>query len=367
MPIATPTQRSNLTLLAAPPAAGGSATTLQKFKCAAYNGDSFDRLFGLAVVDLATLEIPTGKIPALFRHGGGMFSELENPRLGFCETYRNTGRELIIEGTFTDTDEARRVIAEARQGYPWQCSVGLDRVQQLFIPSGSSVEVNGRTFEGPITVFRPSRLRELSILELGADATTEVELLRSQGVELLAPCGGSRDGSGAVTTVETFRQALKSAGVDDYHASAAVGRLNGSSITHAWARFPGAVGLNPEADWSNSPALRAALNNNRNLFLRGYARNASHIHGRSVPARPGSYLIAVAQDHPAPSGTPAASVLPLGHRRIAGLSGNDPAGDWHRSEQLRQWWEKQGGTERSFMLYARSCMRAGDDYTIAHA
>lgn len=367
MAISTAVQRSNLTLLATTASAPGSGATLQRFRCSAYRGEIIDRTFGKAIVDLQSLEVPTGKIPLLFRHGrSGWFQDIEQPRLGFCDSYKNTGRELIVEGAFTDTPESQRVIEEARQGYPWQASIGLDRVQQLLIPQGSSIQVNGREVEGPITVFRPSRLRELSILELGADATTDVELLRSQGVELLAPGSGGGGGSPVVATAETFRKALEALGFDWQRVGVAMQRLNGTTIAEAWARFPGALGLNPASDWANSPALRATFGGDRNRFMIAYGNSAATMSNGRPPLRPGQYLIEAARDFPTPAGHAAAAVLPLGSRRLSGLSGTNPEADWKKSAELRQWWERTGGNERSFLRYARSCMRAGDDYTIAH-
>ena len=59
----------------------------------------------------------------------------------------------------------------------------------------------------------------------------------------------------------------------------------------------------------------------------------------------------------------AAAATDSGQRRIAGLSGKDPAADWSASKELRDHWQNRGG-ERAFKRYASMCLTNKDDYTV---
>ena len=56
-----------------------------------------------------------------------------------------------------------------KRGFPWQASIGADILEAEFIPNGSQIQVNGRTFDGPLYVIRQSILKEISFVDTGAD------------------------------------------------------------------------------------------------------------------------------------------------------------------------------------------------------
>lgn len=147
----------------------------RRFAIAAYNGGTLPvNGFELpVVVDLTGLQCPPdGVIPLLIDH------EISTEAtLGQTDAIVNDGRSLAISGPVTGISQrAQNVLAMFDGGHAWQASVGLLVTQQEMIAAGRSVSVNGQTFVGPVIVARQSVLRETSVLPMGADATTSVNL-----------------------------------------------------------------------------------------------------------------------------------------------------------------------------------------------
>lgn len=147
----------------------------RRFAMTAYTGDAFQRWWGSTVIDLAGLEIPKDGCPIFRQHDPTRF-------VGRTDSI-SLSRTLEIEGFFfNDVPEAAEVVAISDQGGRWQASVGLeldwDAIDE--ISEASSIEVNGRTFQGPVSVLRRARLLEASFVPLGADEATEAVALRKE-------------------------------------------------------------------------------------------------------------------------------------------------------------------------------------------
>ena len=93
-------------------------------------------------------------------------------------TRASLASSVVIDGSvFADLEgKAADIAAMADRGLPWQLSVGIWRARDDFIAPGKSAVLNGKQMQGPLTVFRNSRVREVSIVALGADGTTKVQL-----------------------------------------------------------------------------------------------------------------------------------------------------------------------------------------------
>jgi len=147
------------------------------------------------VVDVAGLEIPDQTRPILIDH-----DESEEGVLGQTASIQASLADGSIVATgqaLGVSDKATRVKAMAASGYRWQASIGATVLRQEFIPSGASVQVNGRSFAGPIIVARKARLREISVVATGADDTTVASIAATAG-----------------ESVMTFEQWLATLGVD---------------------------------------------------------------------------------------------------------------------------------------------------------
>ncbi len=123
------------------------------------------------VIDLASLSIDT-PIPLLMGHD-------HEETIGMVTSATTQAGNLGIEARlFADVDDdAAEIAAKADKGFPWQLSVGIWPNSIEEVPTGNSIILNGHTFTGPLTVFRGGRVREVSIVAIGADSRTSATVL----------------------------------------------------------------------------------------------------------------------------------------------------------------------------------------------
>lgn len=145
----------------------------RRFSILAYTGGTLSVSgFDLpVVVDLSGLQA-NGAVPILLDHR----DETETT-IGQVDGVTNDGRRLVLTGTVTGQSPAVvNVLAQHDNGHKWQASIGalLTNVQE--IAAGQVVTANGQTFRGPIYLARSAVLRETSVLPMGADAQTSVNL-----------------------------------------------------------------------------------------------------------------------------------------------------------------------------------------------
>lgn len=95
------------------------------------------------------------------------------------------GRELHLKGSLSRaTDAGRTVAALAAEGNALQASVGVEPVETEFIRAGETVQVNGRALKAEgrgFTLVTKGVLREVSILPIGADASTSLHVAAKRG------------------------------------------------------------------------------------------------------------------------------------------------------------------------------------------
>lgn len=120
--------------------------------------------WGNLALDLAGAELPSRSIPALKDHD-------PDQRVGFADRLEIVdGVGLVASGQLLKTSAAAQsVIADARDGFPWQSSVHAVPLSVELLDDGESAEVNGYQLEGPGAVFRSWKIREVSFTALGAD------------------------------------------------------------------------------------------------------------------------------------------------------------------------------------------------------
>ena len=76
-----------------------------------------------------------------------------------------------------DTGAAREIVVSARNGFPWQASIGAAVEEFEFVKENQKVLVNGREFLGPVNVVRKATLGEISFVDLGADGATSASVV----------------------------------------------------------------------------------------------------------------------------------------------------------------------------------------------
>ena len=103
-------------------------------------------------------------------------------RLGVIEA-KNDGKTLTIDGEFDVGNPLAQSIIRAGKKFAWQLSIGAENVKVERVDEGTVETINGNTVNGPAIVVRESVLREVSIVAIGADAKTSMEIRAS----LMAP------------------------------------------------------------------------------------------------------------------------------------------------------------------------------------
>ena len=153
-------------------AAESTTRTDAKITGTAYSGGTFGQTWsGIPiVVDLAGVQI-AAQIPLMYNH-------YYDPqfRLGMIQV-QNNGSALTFSGEI-DTDKAlgAGVVAEGKK-YDWQASIGADVIGKTEeIEAGKEANVNGRTIAGPAIIVRQCKLREVSLVALGADSDTHIRI-----------------------------------------------------------------------------------------------------------------------------------------------------------------------------------------------
>jgi hypothetical protein len=157
----------------------GDSPALPRFSMVAYTGGQM-RIAGWRyplVVDLAGLSIPSQSRPIRFSHDAAS-------GVGHTDRIAVEAGQLVASGFVSrDTPAAREVVASARNGFPWQASIGASVEQFEFVREGQSVLVNGREFSGPVNVVRRSTLGEISFVDLGADGNTSASVAAQLAAE----------------------------------------------------------------------------------------------------------------------------------------------------------------------------------------
>ncbi len=147
---------------------GDAAKGLPRFRMVAYTGAPM-RIASWrypVVLDLAGLSIPSQARPIRFGH-----DPLSG--VGHTDSIRIDDGQLVATGVVSrDTLAAREVVVSAKNGFPWQASVGASVEEFEFVKENQTVLVNGRSFGGPLNVVRKATLGEISFVDLGADGQT---------------------------------------------------------------------------------------------------------------------------------------------------------------------------------------------------
>lgn len=145
---------------------------LPRFSMVAYTGGPM-RVSGWrypVIVDLAGLAIPSQNRPIRFGH------DMQSG-VGHSDAIRVENGQLVAAGVVSrDTAAAKEIVVSARNGFPWQASIGAAVEEFEFVKDNQKTIVNGREFSGPVNVVRRSTLGEISFVDLGADGQTSAQV-----------------------------------------------------------------------------------------------------------------------------------------------------------------------------------------------
>lgn len=121
------------------------------------------------VVDLAGMEIPEA-VPLLANH-----ENKTTARVGMVTANVADGILGITGEIVSGSDDAKDIIAQCKAGADWQLSIGAD-VKECELVQNRGREVNGQMHEAPFYHIRKSTLREVSVVAVGADASTRMQV-----------------------------------------------------------------------------------------------------------------------------------------------------------------------------------------------
>lgn len=98
------------------------------------------------------------------------------------------GADMKIEGLLSaKTDASKFVAGQADEGFPWQMSHFIEPGEIDQVKPGTKVNVNGREFTGPVTIFRHNFIRHVTFCADGADANTSAKVFTRQGNPSMPP------------------------------------------------------------------------------------------------------------------------------------------------------------------------------------
>lgn len=402
------------------PGAGAEAGTKgRRLSALAYTGEPVARSFGTMVVDLSTVRLSDkrNRLPMLMRHStGGMCDELQDSRLGHWDSIKLSDSGIYLAGELYDKPLANQVLEDARKGYPWEISVGLTDGSFERIPAGEKRTVNGRELVGTPTddwgaggtyILRNARLREASLVEIGADPNTEASFQLSAARP--APSANFKQramqrfhailaglGIPASTVREALDLDLDSAGVmalaapssEDPHMSTPATPAPAAPVAATIEQLEALPGAEPgfvlealKAKLSIGDAsqkLLAAMA--EKLAAAEKARDeAAALAAKGLDQLKAEYQTKLEEAEAKlaaatrAGGAPAVEVgdapakntgdVPAGMKRLSGLSGTDPESDWTKSQELQAYWKDRGG-HKAFLRYASMCKTNREDYTV---
>ena len=144
----------------------------------AYSGGSFHQWWSSlpCYMDLAGMKL-ADQVCLMYDHNYD-----PECRLGVINV-NNDGKKLTIDGEFDAENELAKNIIRAGKKFNWQLSIGAENGKVERIGEGVTETINGNTVSGPALIVRESILREVSIVAIGADAKTSMEIKAS----LMAP------------------------------------------------------------------------------------------------------------------------------------------------------------------------------------
>jgi len=150
------------------------------FLIEAYTGEVVDRWWGMLAIEVDGIKAKK-QIPVLMNHD-------PNQIVGYS-TKTHKDSSFFVTGKFSEvTEKAREVSGLAKEGFPWQASIGVRPVKIMSLEKDGKALVNGKNLKGPAEVWLESEVFETSFVPLGADSNTSISTF-SKFDEEPAPMG----------------------------------------------------------------------------------------------------------------------------------------------------------------------------------
>lgn len=149
--------------------------TEPRFSMLAYTGKPIDSWWGAFVIDLSGIETKE-KTPVLMNHDYGAI-------VGWSDEVVKDAGGLLFSGVFSQlTEEGKKVVSLADEGFPWQASIGVKPLSIRFLKSAEETEIiNGVPLSGPMEIWTKSHVGEVSVTPWGIDSDTSMTRLSESG------------------------------------------------------------------------------------------------------------------------------------------------------------------------------------------
>jgi hypothetical protein len=144
------------------------AQGLPKFHLNAYTGAAMVpcNWFDPVVIELSGIKCLNKVTPIRMNHDG-------DKGVGHANRVYVKDGVLQADGVFSrDTEYSRDIVSSARNGFPWQASVGGRPLKTTWVEEGGTIKANGKNFKGPLCYVSEFELCEISFCDLGADSKT---------------------------------------------------------------------------------------------------------------------------------------------------------------------------------------------------
>ena len=122
------------------------------------------------VVDLAGMSIPEN-LPLLANHFNHITGRVGLITAAVVEGKLEITGEIVAEG-----EESKAIVSQAQAGADWQLSIGAEVVTAELVEEGSNRVINGTEHAGPFYHVTKSNLREVSVVAVGADKSTKMQV-----------------------------------------------------------------------------------------------------------------------------------------------------------------------------------------------
>lgn len=143
-----------------------------KFTGIAKTAEPFISYWGeFCAINFADFQQEGELVPVLFEHD-------RSQRIGFGRLSLNPEtKNLEIEGEFLDNEEARKIVNDAKQGFPFQLSIHIDAKSDRLLRKGHKEMINGLEIQGEAVILEDFLIREVSFTPTGVDEKTSAQVL----------------------------------------------------------------------------------------------------------------------------------------------------------------------------------------------
>ena len=211
----------------------------------AYGGGKM-RLFGWShpvVVDLSGMTVPES-VPLLANHENHTLGRVGLVRAKIADGHLAMSGEIVASGEL-----AEAIVAQGKAGADWQLSIGAEVEAAELVQNGKR-KVNGVEHDAPFYHVTKSTLREVSVVAVGADASTHMKVtasLQLKGNSIMEPenKGTGNGGKGAETPAAPATPATATAAAKPAETPKTV--TAGATVEKPAAQMPDAKAIAAEA------------------------------------------------------------------------------------------------------------------------